>query len=278
MGHTRQAKGYQPYWGEVWDTIASMVKKHEVTFIGGDFNMALFAAKGQLAVRSVTSTFLGSYAWRHTSETTHVPQQGFAGVRFDSMGLFAVGAVTSVSRWITPEITPPPGVEFTTFEKGQGYVAKSYGGENAVRAAFASPVLGCVAGHEETSVVIKQKLLSFHLFVEDTDGTPKSLLGKGAHMPLLFYWGSKSRRSAEAIAKRQLGDVNRGWGPERQRAAAEQRQREAAGIHGAGAKGGGKAAGGGKASGQPSQSDWHSRGGWRSREKAWPGKGRGGRW
>ena len=188
MGHTRQANGYKPHWELVWDTLASMVKKHDVTFIGGDFNMALFAAKGQLAVRSVTSTFLGSYAWRQSSETTQVAQQGFAGVRFDSMGLFAVGAVTSVSRWITPEITPLQ-ADFITTLKGQGYVPSSYGGENAVRQAFAPAVMVSEAGDEQTSVVIKQKTPTFHLFIEDETGTPESLLGKGAHMPLLFFWG-----------------------------------------------------------------------------------------
>ena len=266
LGHTRQAKGYQEYWEELWDKMASMVKQHEVTFIGGDFNLALFVAKGHLELRGVRSTFLGSYAWRQISETTHLPEPGFAGVRFDSIGLFAVGAVTSVARWITPEITPPPG----PVGYRQGYVASSYGGENAVKTAFASPVVVCAAGEEETCVVIKQKPPSFNICYP----SPKSLLGKGAHMPLLFFWGGESRRSAGKIKECHEGgcEPRPGARLQRQQAAAEQRQQAAAGIHGARAKGGGKAAGGGKARGQPLQTDWQSPGGRWSRGAAWPGR------
>ena len=35
----------------------------------------------------------------------------------------------------------------------------------------------------------------------------------GAHMPMLFYVGDKSRRSKAALDRRELAQIERGWGP-----------------------------------------------------------------
>ena len=267
-----------------------MVREHNVTFIGGDFNMALFTAKGTLDARGVQSTFLGSYAWRQLSEATccggeSVPVQGFEGVRFDSLGLFAVGPVSSVIRAITPQITPLQG-EFSTHlkDKGQGYAAASYVpdmDEEGIKRVFApAPAfISSEAGEQVTSVCIKQKMTKFNIFIEDDKGKRETLLSKGAHMPLLFFWGSESRRSPVARQNRQERAKNHGWGVnswnrtqdmQRRQAASEQHQQAAAGIPRDGAKGWAKAAGGGQARRHPAQTRWQSGGGWQGSEgEAW---------
>ena len=39
------------------------------------------------------------------------------------------------------------------------------------------------------------------------------LFAAGAHMPLLFFIGDRSRRSPDALDRREAADIARGWGP-----------------------------------------------------------------
>ena len=141
---------------------------------------------------------------------------GLQGVRFDSMGLYAVVPVPSLTRWITPPMLTSHGYEtreFPEFRKSQGYEAQSYGGGCLATRSFAPKPTGWLEaedthGDGETLPPVKQKLPKCQVF--DAVG---NLLTKGAHMPLLFYIGDKSRRSGTAHKRREQRSTDRHWGP-----------------------------------------------------------------
>ena len=80
--------------------MAYSIIANNVSFVGGDFNMAVFQATEELRQRGIDATFLGSYAWRQADilHGEEVPQAGLAGCRYDSLGLYAIRPVTSFSR------------------------------------------------------------------------------------------------------------------------------------------------------------------------------------
>ena len=97
--------------------------------------MSLFTAREELLKRDVDTTCLGSWAWRQ--QDPHgggAPIPGNAGLRFDSLGLFAAVPVLKLKRWIIPheesgELVPRPSQdgktpEFACHVKSQGYWAK----------------------------------------------------------------------------------------------------------------------------------------------------------
>ena len=79
LGSSNQVNGWTRCWEPLWKNIADMVKMHRVTFIGGDFNLALFTAKGAMRKEGVEATFLGSWAWRHIDGDTHGSGEGIPG-------------------------------------------------------------------------------------------------------------------------------------------------------------------------------------------------------
>ena len=70
--------------------------------MGGDFNMALYAAEGELRKAGLDATFLGSYAWLKSDIRGGGPGDTLGRCRFDSLGLFAVVPVSTVSRLLNP--------------------------------------------------------------------------------------------------------------------------------------------------------------------------------
>ena len=131
-----------------WDEIANTVKKHRIDFIGGEFGLALFKARKALLSLGVEATFLGSWAWRQLRDTRGggkaIP--GFEGLRFDSLGLYAVVPVHSCAHYITPTMlssTPTPQKpHFCEFVNGPGYGADLYVGAELARQEFEPVVTG----------------------------------------------------------------------------------------------------------------------------------------
>ena len=79
--------------------MADAVKRSNVCFMGGDFNMSLFEVTKTLRARDIDAQFLGSYAWRQITRGRGVP--GLPGCRYDSLGFFALQPSLRVTRMLT---------------------------------------------------------------------------------------------------------------------------------------------------------------------------------
>ena len=194
--------------------VAGGAKRHRVSFIGGDFNMALFQAEETMRERGLEAVFLGSYAWREkiTRGSGESPVPGLGGARYDSLALFAVEPVSTLTRVISPSMLRGEGEsalhEFVQ-KKAQGYQAHSYkGGEVAILAAFEPWGPSTHGSGDNPLPHIKQKVLRPEVW--DATGI---LSGRGAHMPLLWYVGDISGRSNAALVAREKRMTQRGWGP-----------------------------------------------------------------
>ena len=85
-----------------------MIRRNDVAFLGGDFNMALFQVPDDLRHFGINATFLGSYAWckpRGSDAASSTSRASpalagdkFPGVYFDSLGLFALQPVEDLKR------------------------------------------------------------------------------------------------------------------------------------------------------------------------------------
>ena len=202
-GSSRQAPLWKDFWPSLWENIARMVRDHNIEVIGGDFGMALFKARGALQHLGVQATFLGSWAWRQLRDNRGGGEAipGIEGLRFDSLGLYAVVPVQSCQRLITPAMLSstqtPQTPDFCEFEKGPGCGAASCGGAALVKDEFEPVVTGRTHDAEQPLPPVKQKAVTFLIF----DGEDR-LLTKEAHMPLLFFVGERGKRSEDAAARR----------------------------------------------------------------------------
>ena len=85
-----------------------MIRRNDVAFLGGDFNMALFLVADEMRHYGINATFLGSFAWcrprgsdaaSSTSRTSPaMAGEKFPGVNFDSLGLFALQPIEDLKR------------------------------------------------------------------------------------------------------------------------------------------------------------------------------------
>ena len=127
-----QDKGYCADHDAFFKHLAYMCKTYRVSFLAGDFNMALFAVPHQMRTHYMEIRDLGSYAWL-TRGDLRTEMQGQ--VRLDSMGLFAIGPAPSVEPWLSMSVLAGVHAEkkLEVFDKGQGFEYKSYvGGMNRV--------------------------------------------------------------------------------------------------------------------------------------------------
>jgi len=202
-----------------------MVRRNDVVFLGGDFNMALFRVVDELRHYGISATFLGSFAWckprgsdAASSTSRASPAMAgdkFPGVYFDSLGLFALQPIQDLKRLhnlgnLRLDAALPPGAHLREFLKAEGYSERSYLGRGeAIEAAFRSDTRGGgVEWPRATLPMVKQKAL----IPEVWDAT-NTLRGHGAHMPLLFYVGKRGFRSTERLKQREVNMTARGWGP-----------------------------------------------------------------
>ena len=186
------------------------IKQKRVTLLGGDFNMSLFVAKTELLKYGIDAAFCGSYAWR-MRDTRGGGEPGLSGCRYDSLGLFAVAPVMTVTRLLSLGVLRDEGTtELDVFQDAQGYKASSYlGGESAILEAFQNEDSGTRGGGDAHQLPkVTQKALKPEVW-----DAPGGFLGRGAHMPLLFYVGVRGSRSVEALDKREASMIARGWGP-----------------------------------------------------------------
>ena len=201
-----QDKGYKACRKTFWDHLGHLCRDHRVSFLAGDFNMALFATPRQMGARYIEARCWGPYAWRTTSGMGAVagstPPAVAGEVRFDSMGLFAIGAAPSVAPWLSTQVLAGVHTEkrLECFPKGQGYEAKSYvGGIERVedclttRGDSTNKMSAPTHGDGDDPPPhphIKQKPINHNIW-----DTGDAFFRAGAHMPLLFFIGDRSRRS-----------------------------------------------------------------------------------
>ena len=199
--------GFVSCSNDFWTAVAAAIKRHNVSFLGGDFNMALFDTQFQMRKHRIDATFLGSYVWLDQNTRGGGATDQLQDCRYDSLGLFAVTAVSSVQRFLVPdELRKDDKEKLQTFVEGQGYPATSYmGGQRAIGAAFTITHGG---GDPESMPRIKQKVIS----AQNWD-KPNILFASGAHMPLLFYVGGRSHRCEKRLEGRDHNMAARGWGP-----------------------------------------------------------------
>ena len=126
----QQDKGYSKGHAKLFDVLADFCKKCRVSFLGGDFNMALFVVPEQMWSRSLETRWCGSYAWRKADSATSSSPAVAGQLRFDSMGFFALGPAPRVEPWISMLVLSDEHSQkhLETFPNGQGYEASSYCG------------------------------------------------------------------------------------------------------------------------------------------------------
>ena len=104
---------------DFWAAVAGAIKRHNVSFLGGDFNMALFDTAFQLRKHRVDATFLGSHVWLDQNAHGGGAPDQLQDCRHDSLGLFAVTAVSTISRFLVPaELRKDEKAKLQRFEKG----------------------------------------------------------------------------------------------------------------------------------------------------------------
>ena len=202
-----EERGFQECSDDFWAAVASAIKRHNVSFMGGDFNMALLSAGAELHKRGVDVSFLGSYVWLERNTRGGGAPDRLHDCRYDSLGLFAATAVSTIARILEPTDlrSGEKLVEFKK-DKGQGYASTSYlGGLRAIDRAFN---ITHGRGDGDAMPHIKQKMISAQAF-----DAPNVLFAGGAHMPLLFYVGERGHRTEKKLEKREQGMIARGWGP-----------------------------------------------------------------
>ena len=196
-------RGFHAAYDCFFDSTAVASRRNNITFVGWDFNMALFVVGKELRARGIEVVFLGSYVWReHDSTLGGGGRAGFEGARFDSLGMFSVKGVARVTRFITLPIIEgtDDDKKLHEFKSAQGYPSSSYlGGQEAIEGTFAEHVLTHVDGAvEEPLPCTRQKVISPEVW-----GAPNHLAERGAHMPLLFFVGERGHRSDEALTRRE---------------------------------------------------------------------------
>ena len=187
-----------------------MIRRNDVLFLGGDFNMALFVVPGQMWSRSLETRWCGSYAWRKAGSATSRSPAVAGPLHLDSMGFFAIGPAPRVEPWISMQALSDEHSEkhLETFPNGQGYEASSYcGGMKSIKECltgrWSTPPQTSADLHgdgpDPPHPHIKQKRIR-----KDLWDIGNQLFAAGAHMPLLFFIGEQGRRSAQALDRRGL--------------------------------------------------------------------------
>ena len=89
MECAQQGKGHTREYAKFFDTLAEDCKTYRVSFLAGNFNMALFVVPQEMWARSLECRWCGSYAWRKRECGPYAWPPAVAGeVHFDSMVLF----------------------------------------------------------------------------------------------------------------------------------------------------------------------------------------------
>ena len=208
-----QASGFSSCWKPWWDAVAAAIRRAGVTFLAGDFNMALFDTADTLREYGIEAVFLGGYAWREL-DTRGRGVPGLAGVSFDSLGLFALEPVSTFQRLLTVDMFTGASQDmldtYANPHAAQGYTSNTYVGEHNERkvlAAYADPEANT---HDcgDRLPHIRQKRLN-----PDVWDALGALMGHGAHMPLIFFVGNRGRRTEQALDRREQNMIRRDWGP-----------------------------------------------------------------
>ena len=77
---------------EYWDNLIGKIRKFEVRFFAGDFNMSFADVTNQLRSRGLEVDLIAWYPFQLRSSATHTPQ----GLGIDSCGIFYVGGGASM--------------------------------------------------------------------------------------------------------------------------------------------------------------------------------------
>ena len=92
-GHNRTMKFQWPeVFNKFWDGLANKIRKFNVKFLAGDFNMAFTEVRNQLRSRGIKSDCCAWYPWRHATKIVNQSSLGF-----DSCGIFYIGGDVEVT-------------------------------------------------------------------------------------------------------------------------------------------------------------------------------------
>ena len=209
----KKETGFSDAHEHFWETLAKAILQHEVRVLAGDFNMSLLCVVPELRKRGVQVNIAACFPWICSNDNT---------TRLDSCGLFIIGGASSIKLKSCPSVfsdpVPSTVVDDTSavadvqgepglqsFNAGQGYPLTSYlpkgkGVEKQMEAV--EETLRCdfsVSVQGPLFPPCKEKRANTVVF--DPKG---NLFTMGVHMPLLVFMGDKSRRSPEALQRREL--------------------------------------------------------------------------
>jgi hypothetical protein len=225
----KRAQGFCRANDDFWKKVVAITQAYDVDFITGDFNMSLWQVCIQLRETSPGTTMLAWYGWKSSSGGSYLSaghndgEEGHEHVdgatssvvtgkgpldgstlshRSDSCGIFSLRKPGRITRAMPDDAFENPDAVLDEWVKGQGYAITSYLGKGeAVKASLQTP--GGPVGMLRT----KEKKTERAKF--DPDGL---LFRSGAHKPLLVFVGALSRRSTQAMQRREAKMTGRGWG------------------------------------------------------------------
>ena len=194
---TKKAKGFASSHTQFWDELASTIVEHSVRILAGDFNMSLWVVAREMRQRGLQITIAAAFAWA---------ELGAGEAKSDSCGIFLLGPAASTQLlWGPGDFASAIADEdkLPRFVAGQGYPLASYlpkdaGALRAMEETFAPSMEGRLTKGWEVLPAAAQKHVKKDLW------DPNAMLVRaGAHRPLLVSLGNKSRRSFEAIQRRE---------------------------------------------------------------------------
>ena len=242
----KKARGFDAARADFWGHLNAVLCKHRPVLLTGDFNMALAEVVPKLRAANIPAELLSWFAWVQTDDATLLtvaeaeeeqddgatasasagPAPAAAApasagpapaakpngpVLLDSCGIITLRHQKSMKACLN--VDDLKGTEkLPRFSAGQGYPLTSYiGGEAAAIQSLTRvhPLKPASEVPEHDPLThTKSKLLNATMW----DAT-QLLFRKGAHMPLIAYFGNVSGRSEAALSRREEGMIQRGWGP-----------------------------------------------------------------
>ena len=214
----KKESGFARSHDSFWVELADICKGANVRILAGDFNMAIFQVVPMLRQKGVMIDMAACFPWQRNDT---------GALQLDSFGIFVIGGSAKIVVQNSFSVFECRGggqptlaeeaesadadseVEVVSerllrFNTGQGYGVDSYLPKGkqlqAVRESLTkSVVLGAIAAAGSALLPIcKEKRCDVNIFDPD-----QLLFRTGAHMPLLLFMGDRSRRSPEALMKRE---------------------------------------------------------------------------
>ena len=228
-------------WTAHWDQLAEKIRRYDIKFMGGDWNMSITEVCKQLRSRGICCDCCAWYPWVHSTLRNHGQPLGF-----DSCGIFYIGgSVQSVLLWQMKDMSTltavadtdahdlmrdqldeydglcAPGqhwqcyrsVKFVETDKDRNLAArlKDLMTPSTTQAELdALPLVNHGAGYLRCKQKKMDKREWLIHFIDD-QGREEECMPNGAHMPLCIFTNSSRARSSEAEARRREQARLKGW-------------------------------------------------------------------